>query len=361
MSTRRTLLFTTPYLALNGAEIALVNFLNLFADDGHRIVLISGYEGEVTSRLDDRIIVVPINEELQKLEWKVKRKLGNGDQFKEVVLRTHRKYQPEKWFINTCVQPRFLEIAAELQVDVILYSHELDARLQQLPKEDLGLIASYPKQHVASSEKAKEALAGIGVPDAQVLFPGLDLMALVPIDQRDEVRRNHGITANDTWVVTVGNIDENKNPKLFLEVARALPDMKFIWIGGKLDSELGAECVEASNAPGLRDRVNFGGWMKEDYHEVLSSCDIVLGTSTQESFGLSLLEAVWLGRKVVTTPCGGPQTWMNADMGVIAATHSVEDLVAAIGSAKAPSIGKAQLMQYDVSSCYTTFKNALER
>lgn len=85
-------------------------------------------------------------------------------------------------------------------------------------------------------------------------------------------------------VVTIGRICEQKNPKLFNQIAKQLPDVRFIWIGdGEKRDELTSKNIEVT------------GWLERG--EALLNAvngDAFVLTSLWEGLPISLLEAMYL-------------------------------------------------------------------
>lgn len=92
-------------------------------------------------------------------------------------------------------------------------------------------------------------------------------------------------------VVTSGRILKQKNPAFFNEVARLLPEVKFVWIGsGELDKELTAENIEVT------------GWVKrEEALGIIRDANYFVLTSLWEGLPLSLLEGMYLKKVCLAT------------------------------------------------------------
>ena len=100
-------------------------------------------------------------------------------------------------------------------------------------------------------------------------------------------------------IVTVGGIREQKNPRLFAEIARRSKGlgMRFLWIGDgdqALKDELRAAGVEVS------------GWLSRlDVMECLKRARLYLSTASWEGMPVSVIEAMLLGRPAVVSACAG--------------------------------------------------------
>ncbi len=92
-------------------------------------------------------------------------------------------------------------------------------------------------------------------------------------------------------VFTLGRINSQKNPSLFNEVAKSLPNVKFVWIGdGPLRNEL--------TAP----NISITGWKsRKEAFAISLSCDVFMLTSLWEGLPLALLEAMYMKKPVVVS------------------------------------------------------------
>ncbi|MCQ2170407.1 MAG: glycosyltransferase [Bacteroidales bacterium] len=99
-------------------------------------------------------------------------------------------------------------------------------------------------------------------------------------------------TGSDNFTIcTCGRIMCQKNPPLFNELARMMPDCRFVWIG---DGEM-RDVLDASN-------VEITGWKERNESlEILSGSDVFVMTSLWEGFPIALLEAMYLSKPCVVS------------------------------------------------------------
>jgi glycosyltransferase involved in cell wall biosynthesis len=102
-------------------------------------------------------------------------------------------------------------------------------------------------------------------------------------------------------VISVGRMEEQKNPKLFIEIAAYLqqidPTVQAVWIG---DGSLKNDCLELSHA--LNANVIFAGWLSnEEAISYLQESSVFLQTSKWEGLPYSVLEAFAAGLPVVAS------------------------------------------------------------
>jgi glycosyltransferase involved in cell wall biosynthesis len=157
---------------------------------------------------------------------------------------------------------------------------------------------------IAVADVVKKRLIQWGVPGTKItVIPnGLDVDALAfDPAARQRVRAQFGI-APDTFVIgTLGRLDPNKRIDLVIEAA--LPMLgercKLLIIGrGEAQAQVEATVTRL----GASDHVIFGGF-QSDASAMMAAFDLYVSASVQETFGLSVLEAIASGLPVLYTVC----------------------------------------------------------
>jgi glycosyltransferase involved in cell wall biosynthesis len=157
---------------------------------------------------------------------------------------------------------------------------------------------------IAVADVVRERLTRWGVPERKItVIPnGLDFGGLnFDPAARTAVREQFGISP-DTFVIgTLGRLDPNKRIDLAIEAAAPLlgEKCKLLIIGRGEEGER-LETVAARH--GVSEHVIFGGY-QADMTAMLSAFDLNLTASLQETFGLSVLEALANGLPVLYTTC----------------------------------------------------------
>ena len=152
---------------------------------------------------------------------------------------------------------------------------------------------------VAVSPKVKEELEEIGVKVPIVFVPNpVNLERFYKSQElRMEGRRRLGLSEGDFVAICSGQIQPRKGVDTFLEVAKSLPFIKFVWVGGQPFSVLTAGYIEMNEkikkAP---PNVIFTGLIPyEEMPIYLNAADIFFFPSYQENFPMAVLEAASCG------------------------------------------------------------------
>lgn len=72
--------------------------------------------------------------------------------------------------------------------------------------------------------------------------------------------------------------------------------------------------------------VFYGDCDKKEVYQIVSDMDFMISASVFESFGCSIAEGMMLGKPAVATRCGGLESIVNADTGILVDIRSTEEL-----------------------------------
>jgi glycosyltransferase involved in cell wall biosynthesis len=163
---------------------------------------------------------------------------------------------------------------------------------------------AFSQMTIAVSETVRERMLNWGVPDRKVtVIPnGVDL-SRVAFDAaaRARIREEFALGAGDYVIGVLGRLDPNKRFELVIEAAAPLlGDGTKLLIVGKGDER--ARLEETAARCRVSEHVVFAG-ERHDVAAMLSAMDLFVASSRQETFGLSVLEALASGAPVLYTTC----------------------------------------------------------
>ena len=157
---------------------------------------------------------------------------------------------------------------------------------------------------IAVSDIVKDRLVRWGVrPGKVTVIPnGVDTDELgFDAEARDRVRAQFGISPKTYVIGALGRLDPNKRVDLTMEAAAPMlgEKCKILVIGRGEDQQ---RLEAAAKRLGVTDHVIFGGY-QSDTTAMLAAFDLYVAASLQETFGLSVLEALASGLPVLYTTC----------------------------------------------------------
>src|SRR5664279_4105485 len=196
------------------------------------------------------------------------------------------------------------QLARLFNVPQIIYWHERDmafSELEQLRPELVKVadrIASFKAmQHLAVSQASHDTIAERYGVNAEIVFGCSDTPSSfsIPVLPTDD----------PPTVIGCGTIQYKKGTDLFVETAIKVcqihPTAEFIWLGAGWDYENWKQTLESS---GFSNRILFPGHVDSPFM-FLRRASVFFLSSRQDAFPLVNLEAMCLGRKVVTFHSGG--------------------------------------------------------
>ena len=115
-----------------------------------------------------------------------------------------------------------------------------------------------------------------------------------------EFRKKYGFASDDKVIMSVGLYIERKGILDFLELARRMPEYKFIWFGYTKPALIPENISRAiKNKP---ENVLFPGYVdSSELREAYAGCDLYIFPTKEETEGIVLLEALAMKTKTIVS------------------------------------------------------------
>jgi glycosyltransferase involved in cell wall biosynthesis len=187
---------------------------------------------------------------------------------------------------------------------------------------------------IANSSAVRGDLVKRGVDAGKitVIHNGVDVEAIRRAAASTEIPASLSEQMGKNRIVgTLGRFTPIKNQRLLIRAARTLlkqhPDVRFLLVGDGSERE---RLEQTGRELGLGDRLIFTGWLHSPY-AVLARMDILVLPSLWEGLGVTMLEAMALGKPVVATRVGGiPEVVSDGETGLLVPSDDDEALAAAL-------------------------------
>jgi 1,2-diacylglycerol-3-alpha-glucose alpha-1,2-glucosyltransferase len=139
---------------------------------------------------------------------------------------------------------------------------------------------------------SKKILEGYGIKKKiYAISNGIELnLFKKDVDAGKEFRKEYGYSDNDKVIIGIGLYIERKGIVDFVELARRMPEYKFIWFGYSPLSVATQPVKEAVNTklPNLK----FAGYVEQEMiKKAMNGCDIYLFPTFEETEGIPIIEA----------------------------------------------------------------------
>ena len=145
---------------------------------------------------------------------------------------------------------------------------------------------------VTPTEYSQKLLAGYGLKrKIYSITNGVDTEFFKPdLEAGKRFREKYHLAANQKVVISVGHLIQRKGILEFLELAKKMPDVQFIWFGGGNESLMTAEVKEAIQ--NKSENVFFAGFVEaEELRDAYCGADAFVFMSHEETEGIVVLEA----------------------------------------------------------------------
>ncbi len=140
----------------------------------------------------------------------------------------------------------------------------------------------------------------------KLVYNGVAPLRELSDEEKKEIKKEYGISEENTVIGIVARLEKVKNHSLFLEAGKIILD-KYknitLLIAGEGSQRENIE--KKAEELGIIGSVVFCGYQK-DVSKIVNVIDIMALTSQKESLSLSLVEGMTLGKPCVSTASGGP-------------------------------------------------------
>jgi len=197
-----------------------------------------------------------------------------------------------------------------------------------------SILSKITDKIVAVSEDIKKDIMRYDKidPSKIVVIPnGIDLERFNPEDNFADIRREFSLEVSDTVIGFVGRIVPAKGLEYLIHafsyIKEEFKNSKLLIVGG---GSLVEELKERAKKNKIFDSTIFTG-KRRDIPEILSCIDIFVMPSIAEGLPNALLEAMAMGKPLVTAEVGGiPEVIQNGSNGLLVPPRDIEALATAI-------------------------------
>ena len=142
------------------------------------------------------------------------------------------------------------------------------------------------------SKRLLEGYKGLENKKIYAISNGIDLDFFKPDKELGkEFRKKYGYTDKDKVIVGIGLYIERKGIVDFVELAKRMPEYKFIWFG---HSPLATATEPVRKAVNTKlDNLKFAGYVEKDMIKAaLNGCDLYIFPTLEETEGIPIIEAM---------------------------------------------------------------------
>lgn len=145
-------------------------------------------------------------------------------------------------------------------------------------------------------------------------------------EQLADIRKELGIPNDKTWLLSVGELNENKNHETVLRAIVGIKDVYYTVAGRGTKME---ELIALSEELGIADRVKFLGY-RSDVSFLCEAADAFIMPSFREGLSVALMEAMASGMPCCVSRIRGNTDLIDENGGALFDPYSVDDCLEAV-------------------------------
>jgi O-antigen biosynthesis protein len=308
---RRRALFVSHETTLSGAPMQLLHFLPWLRDRGWAVAMAAPQSGPISGLLaaegintviDEAVLTEPFPPRLQELCAKF-----------DVVVA------------NTIVAWAAVRAASRLKIPVIWYLHETLVAIRlmrQIPEIQPTLRMA--DLLVTPTQRTAGVYRDLTDTPVAVVPYGIPVPPLGALEEKGSARR----------FVTLGSFEPRKGQDVLLEavgIFNALgPNEVSIQMAGRVLDSAFFEGLQA-RATSLQNVELISALDHSEATALLNKADAIVSPSRDETMPIAILEAMSLGKAIVTTDVGGIREWVRDGMnGLLVPPESSNELAVAL-------------------------------
>jgi len=336
------ILYLNPTSEVGGAERSLLDLLKHLDEEKYRPVVCIPSEGKLiweARRMGVETKVIPFHPEISKLS----REYGNRWYIR--LLLTPWYLVPTileiAWFVRSRdidvivtngIKCHFIGSMVSLTTRTKLIWHVRDLIEKGWLKWALRFMGRYFPDKIITNSNAVGSMFP-GNKRKETVYNGIDLSHFRPGINGKKIRSEFNVGRDTKLIGTIGHLAPLKGYEeltdAMVELVREGCNVKLAIVGEAIyqnSNSYKQRLLSLVYSKGLKDRVIFAGF-REDIPELLASFDIFVLPSRSEGFGRVNLEAMAMGKPVISTSVGGiPEVVLDGVTGILVPPENSGDL-----------------------------------
>ena len=321
MSKIRILFFTNNFKR-TGSEVVLFNLISKLDSALFQIgIIVLNEEGELINELPSHITYHHLKTKYTLLN-KVQHYFGEDLLFSQLkIIQKENRYSV--WYINSLSPAYILKYARNFNLKTICHIHELASNYSYITSEVFELILN-SNLIIACSQLVHEEISRVHNGHLEIVNSTID------IDFIDKFNFSSNLTTNNDEIIILcaGSVSYRKGTDIFIQVANKLIDkkIKFIWVG-QLSNTGYSSWIEKTHKSITNSNVEFIiPKNQKEYYTLIKRSSVYFSTSREESLGLTMLEAIYLGKPVIALNSGGASLLIDNTNGLLINSSNINSI-----------------------------------
>ena len=313
MIVKKKILFFTKDLNRTGAEMVLFSFLEKLDRTKFDIgIVLMQQGGELVPNLPQDVKLFYLESTFNIFD-KIRFHLGE-DVMLNRLKKIENEFKSDIWYINTITNALFLKYSNHFSVFSFLHVHENLYSLGTLSIKETQIIFNSVDHFVACSDLIDEQLSSITNKPRTIISSCID-KNFIDSCLLDYTKPSK----NKIKIVGSGTICHIKGVEIFVEISKLFSpvEYEFVWIGKWSNTGYSEVLKRKISSNGNSTIKIINEINPKDYIHEISSADLFLSCSREESLGLVMMEAIYCGVPVLATHSGGSSLIVNDQNGKV--------------------------------------------
>ncbi len=360
-ATPKRILFFTPYAGRTGSEMFLWYMLSAVNKAIITPCLVSECNGALLPLMPTYIptyVTLKYPNKWQRAKAILARTLGINS-YNNNLLTLHNKFKPNYWYLNTVLMTDKLALAQQHNIPVITHFHELTTDYSLVSKQQLQLAINYSALCIADSQAVYKKLQTLGATNIALQYECIDV-SKIKVDSAKslQLKKQLGLERfSFVWLMS-GSSSIRKGVDMVPELGQLLQQQNaaLVWLGNNSSTGMDLTIEREIETMQLNNVFFLGKKTDADYYNYMNIMDGFVLTSREEPFGMVVVEALALGKPVVSFNAGGVAEIITPNIGTIVHSWNVADLAQAMQLVASPTFvfdaaqAKARANEFDVSN-----------
>ncbi len=362
-------LFFTPYAGRTGSEMFLWYMLNARNKNNISANLISECDGELLSSMP-KDVTTYVSLKYPSTSKRIKQivaRYSGYNLYESHILSIHKKFKPDYWYLNTVLMTDKIALAKKNNIPVIVHIHELTSDYGLVKKEQLQSAIDYATLLIADSKAVLNNLKILGAKNVMLQYECIDVSKIKANGSNSKkIKEELGLNKCDIIWLMSGTSNTRKGIDMVPALAKLLKEQNaaLVWVGNNSKSGMDL-MIEKEITYNKLDNVFLLGKKTSDYYDYMNIMDGFVLTSREEPFGMVVVEALALGKPVVSFNAGGVSEIVTNDIGRIVNSWNLQDLADTMKEVSANKLSfnadkaKEQANEFDVLKQVANWENIL--
>jgi glycosyltransferase involved in cell wall biosynthesis len=306
------ILFFTNNFNRTGAEVVLFNLICKLDPTQYQIgLIVTSESGQLINELPEHIDYFQLKVKYNIVD-KVLHYFGI-DLLSKQLSEIQKKGQYTIWYVNSLSPSFVLKYAKSFNVTTICHIHELSSNYAYLSDNDFRYVLK-SDVIISCSQLVYEQIIKSYDGRLETINSAIDTEYIAGLNLK---RKNKG---KEITVVCSGSISDRKGTDLFIDVALRLKNnnnYKFVWLGQFSKSGYSIWIKQTLAKLRLSNIEFISPTTQYHYYTEINNADLYFSSSREESLGLAMMEALYLGLPVVALNSGGPSLFIDASNGLL--------------------------------------------